>query len=66
MICPDCYGKGYRGSVCWDGTKICPECQGSGIAYCCDKAGANDLSDDPVAVTIADYWDWALRQPVGH
>jgi hypothetical protein len=63
MICPTCHGTGN--DPVWF-YPPCPECQGSGIAYCCDKAGANDLSDDPVAVTIADFLDWALRQPVVH
>jgi hypothetical protein len=43
MRCERCQGSGYcpyttdlHGSLF-----LCPDCCGSGIAYCCDEAGAN-------------------------
>ena len=66
MICPECYGCGC--GIIGDTfiPSACHECHGSGVVYCCDKAGANDLSEYPVAVTVADYCNWALRQHVDH
>ena len=35
MRCEACNGEGAKHGL------PCPDCEGSGIAYCCDEAGAN-------------------------
>ena len=43
MRCECCQGTGMVFAVLMGlpGDVICAECQGSGVAYCCDEAGAN-------------------------
>lgn len=41
MICQRCHGKGYLRNV----MEPCPECLGSGVASCCDTAGARGEFD---------------------
>lgn len=56
MICPDCRGKGkvrehvgsYKDeSGCfvwvWSDEKPCPACLGSGVGYCCEGEGCDNL-----------------------
>jgi len=40
MICPTCHGKGLIAEVLGYPV-VCADCNGSGVASCCDAAGAS-------------------------
>ena len=65
MICEICHGEGSLATLFGE-TRPCPECNGSGVASCCDTAGAHYVAsyrDDAFEPRKCDYCGQEYRGP---